>query len=92
MKHSISALWQQGVLSGEHLVKVGIGMTRAGVLAPLRPDRLARLLWRAWRAPAYSRRLLEPIGNIPPSEAVANFYAENQTHGRATDRNQPPAN
>jgi DNA-binding Lrp family transcriptional regulator len=36
-----------------------------------------------------NRRLPEPIGNIPPVEAGANFYAAPETD---TNRNQPPAN
>ena len=33
---------------------------------------LATLEWADW---FNHRRLLEPIGNIPPAEAEANFYA-----------------
>jgi putative transposase len=29
------------------------------------------------------RRLLEPIGNIPPAEAEANFYADLETEAMA---------
>ena len=29
------------------------------------------------------RRILEPIGNIPPAEAEARFYAELETHAVA---------
>jgi len=32
----------------------------------------ATLEWVAW---FNNRRLLEPIGNVPPAEAVANHYA-----------------
>lgn len=71
MTHSISVLWQQGVLSGEHLVKVGIGLTRAGVLAPLRPDRLARLLWRAWHEGAnFATLLTSAAARFPERIAV----------------------
>lgn len=33
---------------------------------------LATLAWVDW---FNNRRLLEPIGNIPPAEAEANYYA-----------------
>ena len=49
--------------------------------------------WRSFEAVEYAtlewvdwfnnRRLLEPIGNIPPSEAEANFYAALETEGMA---------
>jgi len=43
---------------------------------------LATLEWVDW---FNHRRLLEPIGNIPPAEAEQHYYAVTQT-------NQPPAN
>ncbi|MEE2859588.1 MAG: hypothetical protein VYB46_01965, partial [Pseudomonadota bacterium] len=42
-----------------------------------------RLEWIDW---FNNRRLLEPIGSIPPAEAEANFYA------RITHRNLSPEN
>jgi putative transposase len=54
--------------------------------------------WRSFEAVEYAtlewvdwfnnRRLLEPIGNIPPAEAEANFYAalETEEHGRVTNQ------
>ena len=40
----------------------------------------ATLEWVDW---FNNRRLLEPIGNIPPAEAEANFYAALETEGMA---------
>jgi len=52
-----------------------------------------RGLWRSFEAVEYAtlewldrlnnRRLLEPIGNIPPAEAEANFYAALETEAKA---------
>ena len=49
--------------------------------------------WRSFEAVEYAtlewvdwfnnRRLLEPIGNIPPTEAEANFYAALETEAMA---------
>jgi transposase InsO family protein len=49
--------------------------------------------WRSYEAVEYAalervdwfnnRRLLEPIGNIPPAEAEANFYAALETEAMA---------
>ena len=49
--------------------------------------------WRSFEAVEYAtlewvewfnnRRLLEPIGNIPPAEAEANFYAALDTEAAA---------
>jgi transposase InsO family protein len=49
--------------------------------------------WRSFEAVEYAtlewvdwfnnRRLLEPIGNIPPTEAEANFYAALETEPMA---------
>jgi hypothetical protein len=52
----------------------------------------ATLDWVDW---FNHRRLLEPIGFVPPAEAEAAFYAEleNLAVGRVgTQTNQPPAN
>lgn len=37
-----------------------------------------------WRDSFNNRRLLEPIGNIPPAEAEANLYAAPETEPMAT--------
>ena len=41
---------------------------------------MATLEWVDW---FNNRRLLEPIGNIPPAEAEANFYAALETEDMA---------
>lgn len=53
----------------------------------------SRCRWRSFEALEYAtlewvdwfnnRRLLEPIGNIPPAEAEANFYAALETEAMA---------
>ena len=58
------------------------GLFKAGVIHRRGP-------WRSFEAVAYAilewvywfnnRRLLDPIGNIPPAEAEANFYAALET-------------
>lgn len=40
----------------------------------------ATLEWVDW---FNNRRLLEPIGNIPPAEAEARYYAQNRDHAMA---------
>ena len=51
----------------------------------------ATLEWVDW---FNNRRLLEPIGNIPPAEAEASYYAQADEHamGGVTQTKQPPAN
>ena len=51
----------------------------------------ATLEWVDW---FNNRRLLEPIGNIPPAEAEERYYAmlEETSHGRVTQTKRPPAN
>jgi putative transposase len=59
--------------------------------------------WRSFEAVEYAtlewvdwfnnRRLLEPIGNIPPAEAEERYYAMLESrHGRVTQNKRPPAN
>ena len=50
-----------------------------------------RLNWVDW---FNNRRLLEPIGNIPPAEAEERYYAmlEEPGHGSVTQTKRPPAN
>jgi putative transposase len=50
----------------------------------------ATLEWVDW---FNNRRLLEPIGNIPPAEAEERYFAMlNDIHGRVTQTKQPPIN
>ena len=51
----------------------------------------ATLEWVDW---FNNRRLLEPIGNIPPAEAEERYYAmlDERSHGRVTQTKRPPAN
>ena len=51
----------------------------------------ATLEWVDW---FNNRRLLEPIGNIPPAEAEARYYAqlEEPRHRGVTQTKRPPAN
>ncbi len=46
---------------------------RRGPLRSLEAVEFATLEWVDW---FNNRRLLEPIGNIPPAEAEANYYAQ----------------
>lgn len=60
--------------------------------------------WRSFEAVEFAtlecvdwfnhRRLLEPIGNIPPAEAEEQYYAtlDEPGHGRITSTKRPPAN
>jgi putative transposase len=50
----------------------------------------ATLAWVDW---FNHRRLLEPIGNIPPAEAEERYYAllDEPVHGGVTQTEQPPA-
>lgn len=48
---------------------------RRGPWRGLEAVEFATLEWVDW---FNNRRLLEPIGNIPPAEAEARFYADNQ--------------
>ena len=52
---------------------------------------LATLDWVDW---FNHRRLLEPIGNIPPAEAEADYYrsTDRVRHGGVTHTNEPPGN
>ena len=49
---------------------------RRGLWRSLEAVEYATLEWVDW---FNNRRLLEPIGNIPPAEAEANFYAALKT-------------
>jgi transposase InsO family protein len=46
---------------------------RRGPWRSLEPVELATLEWVDW---SNHRRLLEPIGNMPPAEAEARYYAQ----------------
>lgn len=62
------------------------GLYKAEVIHPRGPWRsfeaveFATLEWVDW---FNNRRLLEPIGNIPPAEAEARYYAQAETHAIA---------
>ena len=47
MKQSLAASLRNGVVVTGHLLLAGMALARAGIIAPVRPDRLAQLLWRA---------------------------------------------
>ena len=49
---------------------------RAGPWRSIDAVEFATLEWVNW---FNNRRLLEPIGNIPPAEAEANYHAEPET-------------
>ena len=61
------------------LAETVIGLFKTEVIRRLGPWRsleaveIATLQWVDW---FNHRRLLEPIGNIPPAEAEASYYAE----------------
>ncbi len=63
----------------ERLAEAGIGLFKTEVIHRRGPWRnleaveFATLEWVDW---FNNRRLLEPIGNIPPAEAEARFYAQ----------------
>ena len=52
------------------LVTVAMGIHRRGPWRSFEAVKYATLEWVDW---FNNRRLLEPIGNIPPAEAEANF-------------------
>ena len=52
----------------------------AAGLANFEAVEFATLEWVDW---FNNRRLLEPIGNIPPAEAEARYYAQNRDHAIA---------
>ena len=53
---------------------------RAGPWRSIEAVEFATLEWVDW---FNNRRLLEPIGNIPPAEAEANYHAELETRAVA---------
>ena len=63
------------------LAETVIGLFKTGVIRRTAPWKgleaieFATLEWVQW---FNNRRLLEPIGNVPPAEAEARFYADNQ--------------
>lgn len=65
----------------ERLAETVIGLFKTEVIRRRGPWKgleaveFATLEWVDW---FNNRRLLEPIGNIPPAEAEARFYADNQ--------------
>ena len=64
---------------------------RRGPWRSLEAVEFATLEWVDWYN---NRRLLEPIGNMPPAEAEARYYAQLEAArpGGLTQANQPPAN
>ena len=68
------------------LAETVIGLFKAEVIRRIGPWRsleaveIATLEWVDW---FNNRRLLEPIGNIPPAEAEANYHAELETRAVA---------
>jgi putative transposase len=64
---------------------------RRGPVALFEAVEFATLEWVDW---FNNRRLLEPIGNIPPAEAEERYYAmlEQAGHGGVTQTKRPPAN
>jgi integrase-like protein len=55
-------------------------MHRRGPWRSAEAVEFATLEWVDW---FNNRRLLEPIGNIPPAEAEARYYAQAEEHARA---------
>jgi transposase InsO family protein len=53
---------------------------RTGPWRSLETVEFATLEWVDW---FNNRRLLEPVGNIPPAEAEARYHAENREHAMA---------
>jgi transposase InsO family protein len=53
---------------------------RGGSWRSLEAVEFATLEWVEW---FNNRRLLEPIGNIPPAEAEARYYKQTETHAMA---------
>jgi transposase InsO family protein len=53
---------------------------RRGPWRSLEAVEFATLEWVEW---FNNRRLLEPIGNIPPAEAKARYYEQIETHAMA---------
>jgi transposase InsO family protein len=68
------------------LAETVIGLFKTEIIRRLGPWRsleaveIATLEWVDW---FNHRRLLEPIGNIPPAEAEMNYYAELETRAPA---------
>ena len=64
---------------------------RRGPWRSIEAVEFATLEWVDW---FNNRRLLEPIGNIPPAEAEDRYYAklEGHAHGGVTQTKQPPGN
>jgi hypothetical protein len=61
-------------------VFAAVSFTRSGNWRSFEAVEYATLEWVDW---FNNRRLLEPIGNIPPAEAEANFYAALETEAMA---------
>jgi len=76
------------------LAETVIGLFKTGVIRRAGPGRsleaveFATLEWVDW---FNHRRLLEPIGNIPPAEAEAKHYAKLEAHAVAAQDSKQPA-
>lgn len=62
---------KQGLATGGHLLQAGYGLAKAGALAPVRPDRLARLVWRSlWDGPNFAGLLAAVACRYPDRIAI----------------------
>ena len=66
-----------GTINGLYTTEV---IRRRGPWRNLEAVEFATLEWVDW---FNNRRLLEPIGNIPPAEAEARYYAQAEVLARA---------
>lgn len=72
----------QSIIERENLAYNGTDlMVRQGPWKNRDTVELATLKWVDW---FNNRRLLSSIGNIPPAEAEARFYAQQKSHALAT--------
>lgn len=75
MKQSLAASLRNGVVVTGHLLLAGMALARAGIIAPVRPDRLAQLLWRAAsegaNLPLCCQRPLSAIPGVSPSLMIS---------------------
>jgi putative transposase len=68
-----SSVSSQGIAPASSLVRAHAPIHRLGPWRNLQAVEMATLEWVDW---FNHRRLLEPIGNIPPAEAEAAYYAK----------------
>ena len=72
----VSRMWQRWVSRSSSAVVILASPKTVAHSLKLRLVVMMTLEWVDW---FNNRRLLEPIGNIPPTEAEANFYAALET-------------